>query len=391
MNETEIRDRVDIARMVLSSGIQDFDMELHPSLDGVPDGALGKRILGIPFPAGLEPSAQPIDPPPDPTAPLPKADVVVVTWTTDETDALADVLTPGIGRAKWHRYAKDFETKYKPFIRPGAPALSAGRMASYMPTKVGSLNVLCMKSELHLNQDGLKTGDHTATLPVKDLFDQIMDEAEPSHIFTIGTSGSVTEHFELGDVVITRAAKFRLASEFRNEPFNGQVYTSDWQIPTTHLDAAVGLMQRFAPQLIEPPLAPPTTAYPVYEATIEPPPNAPDIKLEQGGRDMVEFHPILTTDYFEYGTSTNNLDAEGAGVEMGDAALGLAVSERAEPTKWLVIRNMSDPRINGALWATGHPVNMQTTWAVAYYLGYGYWTSVTGAIATWGVLAGLSA
>ena len=150
-------------------------------------------------------------------------------------------------------------------------------------------------------------------------------------------------------------------------------------------------MQRFAPQLIEPPLAPPTTAYPVYEATIEPPPNAPDIKLEQGGRDMVEFHPILTTDYFEYGTSTNNLDAEGAGVEMGDAALGLAVSERAEPTKWLVIRNMSDPRINGALWATGHPVNMQTTWAVAYYLGYGYWTSVTGAIATWGVLAGLSA
>ena len=201
--------------------------------------------MDIAFPVGLTPTPQPIDPAPSPDADLPRADVVVITWTVDENNALADVLTPGYGRARWCRYAKGFGTKYQPFIRGGAPALAAARMGSYMPTKVGDLSVLCMKSELHLNQDGKRTGDGTATLPVKDFFDQIIDEANPKVFLTIGTSGSVFEQFGLGDAVISRAAKFRLKSEFRNEAFNGNTYRSDWQIPTDHLDAAVALMQPF--------------------------------------------------------------------------------------------------------------------------------------------------
>ena len=78
--------------------------------------------------------------------------------------------------------------------------------------------MLCIKSELHLNQDGVKTGEGTATLPVKDLFKQIIAETNAKVILTIGTSGSVFDEFELGDVVVTRAAKFRLQNEFRNEP-----------------------------------------------------------------------------------------------------------------------------------------------------------------------------
>ena len=54
-----------------------------------------------------------IDPPPDPLDPLPAADAVVITWTVDENDALADVLTPGFSRAKWHRYARFFQEQYK--------------------------------------------------------------------------------------------------------------------------------------------------------------------------------------------------------------------------------------------------------------------------------------
>jgi len=83
--------------------------------------------------------------------------------------------------------------------------------------------------------------------------------------------------------------------------------------------------------------------------------NTPDIKLD--GIDMPAFHPILTTDYFEFGTSVNHLEQIGCAVEMGDAALGLAIEERgvAGKTKpnWLVIRNCSDPQINGAL--RNHP------------------------------------
>ena len=61
------------------------------------------------------------------------------------------------------------------------------------------------------------------------------------------TSGSVFEAFELGDTIITRAAKFRLQMEFRNEPFNGKTYTSNWQIPTKHLPTALTLMKTTQP------------------------------------------------------------------------------------------------------------------------------------------------
>ena len=54
--------------------------------------------------------------------------------------------------------------------------------------------------------------------------------------------------------------------------------------------------------------------------------NEPQIRLDDG-HVMPAFHPILTTDYFEYGTTANRLDHEGAAVEMGDAALGLACSD----------------------------------------------------------------
>jgi hypothetical protein len=59
------------------------------------------------------------------------------------------------------------------------------------------------------------------------------------------------------------------------------------------------------------------------------------------------------------------------------------------PPKWLVIRNLSDPQINGALPTKPASLNMQTHWAVWYYEKYGYWTSVNSALTTWAVIAGL--
>ena len=50
---------------------------------------------------------------------------------------------------------------------------------------------------------------------------------------------------------------------------------------------------------------------------------------------------------------------------------------------------MSDLVINGDLPAKDYHLNEQTTWAVGYYTAYGFYTSVCGAIAMWGVIAGL--
>ena len=52
------------------------------------------------FPGNTAPKAFAIAPAPAPDAAFPKADVIVVTWTRDEWEALADVLTPGVSVAK---------------------------------------------------------------------------------------------------------------------------------------------------------------------------------------------------------------------------------------------------------------------------------------------------
>jgi hypothetical protein len=116
----DVEERTELARELLSRGIGPPDLDLAPEAALLPAELVGTR-LNIAFPAGLTPTPQPIDPVPSPDADLPRADVVVITWTVDENNALANVLTPGFGRARWYRYANDFATKYQPFIRGGAP------------------------------------------------------------------------------------------------------------------------------------------------------------------------------------------------------------------------------------------------------------------------------
>ena len=371
-------DRKEIARYLLARGLDLVSSAIDPARALIDLGS----DHAIAFPAGLEPTPALISPAPGQDDPLPEADVVVITWTVDEVAGLAQVLTPGVSPDRWHKYARGFDG-YKPKIRPRAPAANSRRLGSYLPTRIGNKRVLCMKSELHLNQDGVTTGVGTATLPVKDFFLQIIREAKPKLVLTIGTAGSVYEKIGLGDVVVTRAAKFRLQNEFRNEPFNGQSYHSDWVLPTDRLDDAERLMRTLSSEILEPP----TKRFRYKGDPITTPGNRPQIRLD--GRDIAEFHPILTTDFFEYGTSANQLNREGAAVEMGDAALGLACAELADPSNWAAIRNMSDPTINGDLPSKEFPLNEQTTWAVGYYTAYGRWTSTLGALATWGIIAGL--
>lgn len=403
--------RNDLARHLIEFGSSAEDLSLFPiaaTADLLVD-------LALPWPDGLAPQPQPWGPGevPGRDDPLPRADVLVVTWTVAEHEALADVLTPGHARNTWARYARNFDDHYVPQIRNGAPALNARRLGSYFRTEVGDRSVLCFKSELHLNQDGKRTGAGTATLPVKDLFRQMIEEVRPALVITVGTAGatfpperdvevggmSCSPH-ELGDVVITRGAKFRLQREFAQEDFAHAAYRcEDFDIPADRLDAARTLLAHHAGKLVEPAFGPPHTRYdwptdgPV--AGFE---NQPDLKID--GRDFPEFHPILTTDFFEFGTSENGLEHEGCGVEMGDAVLGMVVDEMKagglDAPHWLVIRNASDPQINGRLPNRDTPgipaelrrgLDMQAHWAVWYYETYGYWTSVNSAIAVWAMMA----
>jgi nucleoside phosphorylase len=376
---------LDLARRIYDYGVTPDD--LGPRLHGRTEGAKARASLGLKWPSGLAPTPRELAQEPDPNDPLPRADVLIVTWTAAELLGLADTLTPGVNpRTRWYRYARHFES-YLPEIRPGAPARVAGRLGSYYPITIGSKKVLCVKSELHLNQDGVKTGAGTATLPVARFIEQMYDEVRPKLVLTVGTAGGTLPDAELGDVMITRAVKFRCTNEFAHEPFNHRTYVSPATIKRKHLDAATALMATHAAQLTEPDFGPPTEFYDFPGPNLPGHVNTPSILLE--GRDFPKGLPMLTTDYFEFGTSTNGLDQLGCGVEMGDAVFGLVGERRgADGPKWLVIRNASDPRINGKL-PTGPPmaVNMQAHWAVWFYEAFGYWTSVNSAIAAWSQVA----
>ena len=397
MDPDELDERKAMARALLSAGSAGADRLARAGaagLVGLPPRLAGAGLtLALPFPPGLQP--RPALPSPRPAAddPLPAADVAIVTWTADEADALSDVLTPGIGRQRWLRYTRGYEALL-PQIRTGAPARAARRLGSYCLSQIGGQRVLCFKSELHLNQDGVTAppfSPRLASLPVKALLHQIIEETGAHLVITTGTAGATYAQHELGDVVVTRAAKFRLQGEFRDAPWNGQDFRSEWTVPTSHLAQATALMKGHQAQLKEPEFLPPTVNYTPLTAPRPVRKAACDIKLD--GIAFPAFHPMLTTDFFEFGTSTNHLETQGCAVEMGDAVLGLAVAERAAAGQtvpdWLVVRNCSDPQINGALRDRPASQNLQAMWAVYYYRGFGYWTSVNGALACWAVVAGL--
>jgi hypothetical protein len=97
ITHAELQERVDLARMLLSSGRTSIDDQ--PLLDEMGVAALPlaeaqpAALPSIPFPAGLKPVPQPFNPRPASSDKLPEADVVVVTWTVAEHEALCDVLT----------------------------------------------------------------------------------------------------------------------------------------------------------------------------------------------------------------------------------------------------------------------------------------------------------
>jgi hypothetical protein len=340
---------------------------------------------------------------------LPKADVVVVTWTVAEGFALGDVLTPGFRDVRspkkkpadvtpWYAYRPSNFASYRKNLRGPAPAIKANRLGSFFMTRIHNepagkpVRVLCFKSELHLNRDwiSLKKEKKYLTVPVADLFAQIIQETNARMIITVGTAGATYGKTGLGDVMLTRAAKFRLSKAFLRAPYNKTTFRSSFTAPAArYLNAAGPMLKAYKSQL---------------DPTIVT--RTPKLWAEWRKGDLPRFSPMLTTDGFEFGTSkgknANYLQNQGCGVEMGDAVLGMVVEHIKDPSlpvpwrlpfvtatamprvpKWLVVRNASDPQIDGNL-----PKDKQIKEAVFYYKKYGYWTSVNSAFAVWAVVRG---
>jgi len=325
----------------------------------LPPSGVMRAVTGtpIPWPAGQAPSPQPMATTPSPNAPLPKADYVVVTWTVEEAKALADTLTPGFpSQTAWYHYAHLFTTEYVPIIKKGAPSLTSKRLGSYFLTTIAGKSVLCMKSELHLSQDGPK-------MPIAKLWAQIIAEAQPKLIITTGTAGGIGSGIELGDVLSAVNVRFDCLKSFKSEPFHNSIYVCSQLVHNSTAAAE----QLFLANLSHLP------------ATSRPP------KLFTQSDPLMTVPDVVTTDFFAFDDSSNTYGLQGLGgtVEMGDAVLGLVISQMSSGApQWAAVRNASDPQIDDS----GLTVSQAANKASQIYEKYGYWTTVPSAISCWSVI-----
>jgi hypothetical protein len=318
------------------------------------------RFTDIPWPKGLAPIA-------DTKARtvkgglLPKADVLVVTWTVDEGHALSRVLTPGKdSRNDYIPYKHNF-AKISQKMRNGCPAKEAGRLGAYWTMTLGKKRVVVVKSESHMSQDTVKKQPPAGqTLPNEDVWLQMIAEVNPSLVITTGTGGGIGAACEVGDVAVSPIVCFD-GTHWLTKPPYAHASFKDGSPARKYLATAKQLFKANAAQL------PKTNKRP------------PKITV---GTNLP--HCVLTTDFFGFDTSNNyyQLKGKGAVCEMGDAILGLVASRLGKRAPaWVAVRNVSDPQIK----AEG-TINQQGHEAETIYKGFGRWSSVCSAIVCWALI-----
>jgi len=312
------------------------------------------RYTDVPWPKGLAPKTG--SPSGGGNAPLPRADVLVVTWTVDEGHALSRVLTPGKdSRNDYLPYTHNFATIAKK-MRPGCPALVAKRLGAYWTTTIGKTSVVVFKSDSHMSQDGPQ-------LPNEDVWRQIIAEVQPNLVITTGTAGGIGTQFEVGDVVVSPIVRFDCTAKFKSEPFHDAHYAS--VAPrTTHFAVAKALFKANSGQLPKDNTRPPKIVKVSPKALAS---------------------SVVTTDFFGFDTSDDHYHLQGLGdvSEMGDAVLGLVASKMTHALRWIAVRNVSDPQIS----AVGMTLKQQGALAAQIYKGFGRWSSVCSAIVCWALIA----
>jgi Phosphorylase superfamily len=333
--------------------IIDFDSESSAGRDFMAfSTATGlSRFTDIPWPKGLAPKTGP-KPKGGGSGPLPKADVLVVTWTVDEGHALSRVLTPGKdSRNDYLSYTHNFSDIAKD-MRKGCPALEAKRLGAYWTTTIGKKSVVVFKSDSHMSQDGPK-------LPNIQVWRQIIQEVKPTLVITTGTAGGIGKQFEVGDVIVSPVVRFDCISKFKKQPFARAHYSST-AAKSTQFATARSLFKTNSAQL--------------------PKDNTRQPKIFRVAPTELT-SSVVTTDFFGFDTSDNHFKLQGLGdvSEMGDGILGLVTSEmgKAAP-RWLAIRNVSDPQIK----AEG-TLKQQEQVAAQIYKGFGRWSTVCSAITCW--------
>ena len=324
-------------------------------------------LTPIDWPKGLAP--KPTSPAGEEEEPLGHADVLVVTWTSAEWMALADVLTPGIHKTNWFPYTNNWD-KFEPHLTDRSPARDARCLGEWCFTQIGDKYVLCFHSQLHLAVD-----DDTA--PIVELWKQIITEVEPALIITTGTAGGIGASTSLGDVFICNSAKFNCTKTFKDKPWAQERFSNSCTISGENLELARTKLAQVNAEKLPADLAP----------------RGRKITGPHGFEDVIIFlsdntGDVETVDYFGFDDTDDSYgivrdDSLANTEEMDDATLPLALSQMGSSVPWLSVRNASDPMVPSSLGS----LEEQSKWASQIYNRWGYTTTVGSAVACWALIA----
>jgi nucleoside phosphorylase len=197
-------------------------------------------------------------------------------------------------------------------------------------------------------------------VPVVDLWKQIIMEVKPKLVITTGTGGGIGKDVKLGDVVIGANARFDLTSGLKAKPYAKASY------PCSPIQEArvKGL---------------------ITDALLKPNGDLLDVpRIPQIIYPSIPHSAIDSTDVFAFDDSTNHYQLQGLGkcCDMGDATLGLAMSQlEASKPKWIAIRNASDPQIPNP----NHNITEAHKESTAIYAKYQCITTAGSVVASWAV------
>lgn len=316
--------------------------------------------VAVPWPAAHRPAPDPPAHSPAEASPLPQRDVLIVTWTAGEARTLAALLT-GDNYDSWFEYRHKVDTFIPKVTGPKAPfndtqssqARYHHSLGLYYPFTIGGIRALAFKSGLHMAYDG-------PAVPVVDLWKQIVAEVKPKLLITTGTGGGIGSDIKLGDVVIGAHVRFDLTSGLKMKPYAQTAYPcskiADAKVKSLITDA---LLKPNGDRLDAPRI--PKMFYP-----------------------SASLSTIVSTDIFAFDDSTDYYKLQGRGrcCDMGDATLGLAMSELgAAAPKWIAIRNASDPQIPNL----DHKISEAHKQSTAIYAKYQCITTAGSVVASWAV------
>ncbi len=323
-------------------------------------------------------------------APLPDADMVVITWTSAEWSAFDHVFVNS--QTPRGPYAStDWRDAWKAYSRGTSSAEGTTPWGYYLLVGIednsgSEKKVILFKSETHLAHAPYIAG-------LTEMTKCILEDAKPDQIYSIGTAGGASLKSVLGDVALTNSGHIKLKlPENKGVDFNNKTFTSSFY---PYLDMIPSVEKQFIPLST-------VMTKSELEYLIEKLHEEKKVAAPFGYEDLVNFPlspsntdkpkvmeakgiPLLTTDY--YFIANGDDTAQYSALEMDDTVIGHQAGLMG--VDYCYVRNISDPVIaSKAQDGTEIPAEVREEWSSLIYETAGFYTSFNGALTAWAALVG---